>query len=178
MSLKKSRVIACIGTIIFSFLFHFAYQVFPNFIFSIFFPVNESVWEHMKLLYSSIVFYGVIDYFLNKKYNIGYNNFFMNIFVCSVSSIIIYLAMFLPLYYSIGESMFISIGIMIIAFIIVYILSYYILGLSDKDYNLFWVVLTIFDFTIFTYLTYYPIHNQLFFDTKHEIYGIKNRETQ
>lgn len=175
MSLKKSRVIACIGTIILAFIFHFAYEMLPNFLFSIFFPVNESVWEHMKMIYSAIVFYGIIDYFLNKKYNIGYNNFFMNLFVCSVSSIVIYLAIFLPLYYSIGESMFISIGVMIITFIIVYVLSYFILSLDDKDYNFLWVILIIFGYVIFTYLTYYPIKTQLFFDTQHEIYGIKKR---
>lgn len=175
MSLKKSRVIACICTIVLAFIFHFAYQILPNFLFSIFFPVNESIWEHMKILYSSIVFYGIIDYFLNKKYDIGYKNFFMNIFICSVSSIIIYLAMFLPLYYSMGESMFISISIMVITFIIVYVLSYFILSLDDKDYNFLWVVLTIFCYVIFTYLTYNPIRTQLFFDTKDEIYGIKKR---
>ena len=173
MSLKKSRIIACIGTIILAFIFHFAYQVFPNFLFSIFFPVNESVWEHMKILYSSMVFYGIIDYFLNKKYNVGYNNFFMNIFVCSIASIIIYLAIFLPLYFSIGESMFISISVMIITFIIVYILSYYILSLDEKNYNFLWIILTIFGFLVFAYLTYYPIYNQLFFDTNDEFYGIK-----
>ena len=173
MSLKKSRAIACMGSIILAFIFHFAYQIFPNFLFSIFFPVNESVWEHMKLLYSSIVFYGIIDYFFNIKYNIGYNNFFMNIFVCSLSSILVYLAMFLPLYFSVGESVFISIGVMIITFIIVYILSYYILNFRDIDYNFLWAILTIFGFVILTYLTYYPLHNQLFFDTKNEIYGIK-----
>lgn len=177
MSLKSSRIIACIGSIILAFIFHFAYQVFPNFLFSIFFPVNESVWEHMKLLYSSIVFYGLIDYFLNKKYNVGYNNLFMNIFVCSISSVIVYLAIFLPLYYSIGESMLISISVMIITFVIVYVLSYYILKLDEKDHNFLWIILTIFGFFIFTYLTYYPIKCQLFFDTKDEIYGIKNRET-
>lgn len=175
MSLKKSRVIAFVGTVILSFVFHFMYAFISNNITAIFFPVNESIWEHMKMLYSSIVFYGVIDYFLNKKYNIGYNNFFMNIFVCSVSSIVIYLAIFLPLYYSIGESMFISIGVMIVTFIIVYFLSYSILSLNEKNYNFVWIFLIIFGYIIFTYLTYNPIHTQLFFDTKDEIYGIKKR---
>lgn len=173
MSLKKSRVIACIGTIVLAFIFHFAYQVFPNFISSIFFPVNESVWEHMKMLYSSIVFYGIIDYFLNKKYDIGYKNFFMNLFICSVSSIIIYLAIFLSLYYSFGESMFISIGVMVLAFIIVYVISYFILGFDEKNHNIVWIVLIVLGYVIFTYLTYNPIRTQLFFDTKDEIYGIK-----
>lgn len=175
MSLKKSRYIALIGTIVLAFLFHFAYQIFPNFLFSIFFPVNESVWEHMKLLFSSIVFYGIIDYFLNKKYNIGYNNFLMNIFICSFLSVIIYLIIFLPLYYSIGESMFISIGVMILTFSIVYVISYFILKSRDYDYNFAWICLIVFCYLIFTYLTYNPIHSHLFFDTKDEIYGIKKR---
>ena len=97
MSLKKSRVIAVIGTFVLSFLFHFAYEFLPNFIFSIFFPVNESVWEHMKLLYSSIVFYGIIDYFIGKKFDIDYKNFLFNVCFCSFISILIYLALFLPI---------------------------------------------------------------------------------
>lgn len=175
MSLKKSRVIAFFGTIVLAFIFHFAYDMLPNFIFSIFFPVNESIWEHMKMIYSAIIFYGIIDYFLNKKYNIGYNNFFMNLFICSVSSIIIYLAIFLPLYYSIGESMFISIGLMVLVFGIVYFISYYILRSDDIGCKYLWISFIILGYVIFTYLTYNPIHNQLFFDTHHEVYGIKKR---
>lgn len=127
------------------------------------------------MIYSAIIFYGIIDYFLNKKYNIGYNNFFMNLFICSVSSIIIYLAIFLPLYYSIGESMFISIGLMVLVFGIVYFISYYILRSDDIGCKYLWISFIILGYVIFTYLTYNPIHNQLFFDTHHEVYGIKKR---
>ena len=47
------------------------------------------------------------------------------------------------------------------------------LKLDDKDYNFFWVILTAFGYLVFTYLTYFPIKTQLFFDTKDEVYGIK-----
>lgn len=175
MSLKKSRIIAVIGTFILSFLFHFAYQVFPNFIFSIFFPVNESVWEHMKILYSSIIFYGIIDYFLAKKFNVYYNNFLFNLCFCAFVSILIYLGLFLPFYYKIGESMFLSISILLITYIIIYIVSYYILKSDDFNFNYVWGILILFGYIVFGYLTYNPIENQLFFDTKDEIYGIKKR---
>ena len=33
------------------FIFHFAYQVLPNFITSIISPVNESIYEHFKMLF-------------------------------------------------------------------------------------------------------------------------------
>lgn len=175
MSLKNSRIVAIVGTVFLSFLFHFAYNLFPNFIFSIIFPVNESVWEHMKILYSSILFYGIIDYFVGKKFNIKYNDFLFNLFFISFSSIIIYLAMFLPIYYSIGESMFISITLMVVTYIIVYTISYYILEMDNKNYWYIWVIFIVFGYAVFGYLTYNPLKTHLFFDTKDEIYGIKKR---
>ena len=173
MSLKKTRVIAVIGTIVLSFIFHFMYDLIPNFISSIFFPVNESIWEHMKLLYTSIVFYGVVDYFLLRKFNISYNNFFLNLFFISFSSILIYLAMFIPIYYTIGESMFVSIGLMVITYIIIYIISYHILRMKENNLKYIWILLIIIGYIIFGYLTYNPIRNHLFFDTNTESYGIK-----
>ena len=175
MNLKKSRVIACVGSFILSFLIHFAYQIFPNFIFSIIFPVNESVWEHMKILYSSILIYGIIDYFICKRLNIDYNNFLFNLWFCSFISILIYLGIFLPFYYKIGESMFLSISILLVTYVIVYVISYYILKSDDFNYNYVWIFLIILGYISFGYLTYNPIRNQLFFDTKDEIYGIKKR---
>lgn len=69
--------------------------------------------------------------------------------------------------------MFISIGIMIITFIIVYIISFYILITCSKKFDYLWIIPIIFGYFLFGYLTYNPIKEQLFFDTKDEIYGIK-----
>lgn len=176
MSLKKTRIIAIIGTFIISFIVHFAYSFLPNPIFSILFPVNESVWEHMKILYTSIILYGIIDYFILKKNNIKINNFILNILILCISSIVIYLAIFLPIYYKIGENMFMAIFIMLISYTFVYIMSYYILTMNEKGNNIIWIILLILGYIIFGYLTYNPIHNQLFFDTKDEVYGIPKRE--
>ena len=62
MTLKRSRIISTIGIFLLCFLFHFLYEWLPSSITAIFFPVNESIWEHMKLLFSAVVFYGIIDY--------------------------------------------------------------------------------------------------------------------
>lgn len=175
MSLKKSRIIAVVGSFILGFLIHFAYQVFPNFIFSIIFPVNESVWEHMKIIYSSIILYGIIDYFICKRFNLNYNNFLFNLFFCSFIGILIYLGIFLPFYFKIGESMFLSISVLLVTYIIVYIISYYILKSSDFNFKYLWIILILLGYVVFGYLTYNPIRHQLFFDTKDEIYGIKKR---
>lgn len=173
MSLKRSRIIAVIGTFILSFVVHFGYNILPNAVTSIFFPVNESVWEHMKMLYTTILLYGVIDYFLMKKYDISHNNFFLNLFVISYTSIIVYLAIFLPIYYKIGENMIVSISVMLITYIIIYIMSYYILRMKNKGLNYLWILFIIFGYIVLGYLTYNPIKSQLFFDTRDEIYGIE-----
>lgn len=175
MNLKKTRILAIFITFAIGFLCHFAYDLMPNFITSLLFPVNESVWEHMKILYTSILIYGIIDYFILKKFNIEHNNFLISLFITSFISVIIYLALFIPIYYSVGESMFISISLLFITYMLVYIINYHIL----KTYNLkiykISILPILIGYVIFGFLTYYPIKTQLFFDTKDEIYGIKEK---
>ena len=72
MTLKRSRIISTIGIFLLCFLFHFIYDWIPSYITAIFFPVNESIWEHMKLLFSAIIFYGIIDYIILQKFKLRY----------------------------------------------------------------------------------------------------------
>lgn len=175
MNLKKSRIISVIGIFLLCFLFHFIYEWIPSSLTAIFFPVNESIWEHMKLLFSAVTFYGIIDYIILQKFKIKYNNFFTSLFVSALTIIPIYLVMFLPVYYKIGENMVITIGIMLIAIIISQVISYYILKAKDYDkLNIISLILIIISYIVFAYLTYYPIKNELFFDIKEEKYGINN----
>lgn len=173
MTIKRSKIIAVFGIFILSFLFHFAYQVFPNTLFSIFFPVNESIWEHMKMLYTSIIFYGIIDYFILVKTD--KNNFLFQLFITAISSIPIYLIIYLPLYYVVGENMIISITLLFIIIIISQIISYYILKYRDLGkLNTISIFLIALVFIIMGYLTYKPIKTDLFFDHKDEKYGIND----
>ena len=175
MSLKKSRIISTRGIFLLCFLFHFIYQWLPSSITAIFFPVNESIWEHMKLLFSAVIFYGIIDYIILQKFKIKYNNFFTSLFVSTLTIIPIYLSLFLPIYYKIGENMVITIGIMLIAIIISQVISYKILKAKDFDkLNIVSLILIIVSYIIFAYLTYNPLKNELFFDTKEEKYGLNN----
>jgi len=175
MTLKKTRIISTIGIFLLCFLFHFIYNLLPSTLTAIFFPVNESIWEHMKLLFSAVVFYSIIDYIILQKFKIKYNNFFTSLFVSALTIIPIYLIMFLPIYYKIGENMVITIGIMLLAIIISQVISYYILKAKDFDkLNIISLILIIISYIVFAYLTYYPIKCELFFDTKDEKYGLNN----
>ena len=63
MDLKKIKIVSIFGMFILCFLTHFLYNFFPNTLFSIFFPVNESIWEHMKMMTSSILIWSILEVF-------------------------------------------------------------------------------------------------------------------
>ena len=94
---NKLIIIISFSTFALCFLTHFFYSWFPNTLFSIFFPVNESIWEHMKMLYTTILLNGIIEYFLLKKFNVENKNFLLLLFIKSIMIIPIYLIIFLPL---------------------------------------------------------------------------------
>ena len=48
-------------------LLHFAYDLFPSIIVSIFAPINESIWEHTKLIFYPTVLWYFLYFFLATK---------------------------------------------------------------------------------------------------------------
>lgn len=175
MNLKKMIWINTILTFLLCFLAHFIYDWFPNPIFSIFFPVNESIWEHMKMLYTVILIYGLIEYFIMKKFNIDNHNHLLTTFIKSVIIIPIYLIIFLPLYYNFGENMFISISVMLLAILVVQFIGYKLLQFKEIQYQkLISITLILITYIIMGILTYNPPKTDLFFDTEEEKYGISD----
>jgi len=173
MNLKKIKIIAVIGIFIISFISHFAYDLFPNLIFSFIFPVNESIWEHMKIIFTSTLIYGIIDYTLLNKYNIKYNNFPFQLYFTATSAIPIYLVIYIPLYKIFGENPFISIALLVLVYIISQWISYNILKEKPiKVLNSLIIPIILSTYLGFIYLTYNPIHNYIFYDKSKEKYGI------
>ena len=174
MSLKKIKIISVIGTFLLCFLTHFAYTKFPNTLFSIFFPVNESIWEHMKMIFTSILLFSIIEYIFLIKNHIKYNNYLFSNFIEAIIAIPIYLLMFLPYYYRFGENMPVIFIMMIITFIIVEYIGYKIMNLKELNLNIITIILIIISYIIFGYLTYNPIKTNIFLDTQEEKYGIND----
>ena len=127
MNLKKIKMISVIGIFALCFLLHFVYQWTHAGFIAIIAPVNESIWEHMKLIFTATIIWSIVDYLLINKNNIKVNNIITQIFLSAFLSIPLYLAIFLPIYHKIGENMAINITIMAIVIIITQVLSYYIL---------------------------------------------------
>lgn len=171
--MKKIKICSVLILFGLSFLIHFGYDFYSNRITSIFFPVNESIWEHMKIISTSILIYSIFEYTILKYKKIKFENYILNIFVSSILSIIFYLIIFIPIYILIGHNMIITLIILFITYIISAIISYYILKIKKIKYS---NILSIFGlivlYIVFGYLTYNPIHNFIFYDYDAEKYGI------
>lgn len=172
--MKRIKFIGVIVIFLLTILYHFLYHWLPNPVFSVFFPVNESIWEHMKLLYSGIFTWGVIEYFILRKKGTSYRNFFSTLFLEMVTSIMIYLIMYLPLYNVFGESMVISISLLIVVIILEEIFSYYLFSYSKENRILdrISILFIVLGFVVFLCFTYAPPRNYIFYDIVSNKYGI------
>jgi len=179
MNLKKMIFINTIITFLLCFLSHFMYKWLPNPLFSIFFPVNESIWEHMKMLFTTILISSIIEYFIMKKCDIEFNNFTLTSFIKAISSIPIYLVIFIPLYKMFGENMFISISVMLLVIFIVNLIGYLLLKYDEIPYQkLIAITFIILIYIVMGILTYKPPKQELFYDIKENKYGINIYENK
>ena len=172
MSLKKIKIINVVFLFLSSFLWHFMYDWFSNTIFALVFPVNESIWEHMKIIYYCLLMGSILEFVLCKKNNIKINNFYIEAMVKSILGVIFYLIIFIPLYLWLGESMFISISLMLITYIFMEYIGYKILTGEEMNINILPVIIIVLGCIMFVILTFYPLHNFLFFDEVKFGYGI------
>ena len=175
MNLKKLKIIGVILSFFLSFIFHFMYDLFPNFITSIIFPVNESIFEHMKIIFGSILISGVIQKIIVIKKNLNYNNICISNVLVAFLSIFIFLIMFLPIYSLIGENLPVVLIIMLFTYIISQFLSIYIIKKEDMKKENFAILLVIIIYIIFGIFTYFPLKNNFFIDPIDNFYGIEKK---
>lgn len=172
--IKKISVFVIMGL---SILSHFMYEWSNNFIFSILFPVNESIWEHMKLIVTPVLIFSFIEYFIYKKKDIILNNFIFSYAISIIVGIISYLIVYLPVDYYFGHNMIVSITLLFLDYIFISFISYSIMNTKNIKYSkVIGTLIIIITYFIFYYLTYYPVHSYIFYDTKDNIYGIKKED--
>lgn len=170
---KKIILINTISIFLLSILFHFIYQWAPNFFTSIFFPVNESIWEHLKLLYTTIISFGIIQYFLYKKLYFEVNNFLSTLFLSTIINIIILLILYLPIQAIFGEVLILTMITLFISILITQIIIFPLYEQKEnKALNLLCFLLIFICFGIFGYLSHNPLKNDLFWDKNQEKYGL------
>ena len=173
--MKKIKIIGVFVIIPLSILCHFLYEWNSNFIFSVLCPINESIWEHMKLMATPFLLYGIFEWIYYKKKNINYDNLLISLCISIIVGIIAYLVPYLIIDKFISHNMILSISLLFLDYCFMEYLSFKIINTNKIKYsNYIGIILLFLIYFMFYYLTYNPPHTYLFYDTKDKSYGIKN----
>ena len=174
MNNKKVLFIETITIFLSMFLFHNLYNWFPNFLTASFFPVNESLFEHLKLMFTTQIIISLIIYLILKLKRIKFSNYLLGLLISTIVTISLFFLIYLPIYNRFGENLFLTMSIYLITLIIGNIIFYLISKRKHKFLlNLISLVIISIIAVILIYFTFNPLKNDFFFDSIEEIYGIK-----
>jgi hypothetical protein len=160
------------GTVIFllNFPLHFLYDFFPNLLTSIISPVNESVAEHMKMMFSSYILgsFLIIPFVKRKQDYILFANT-----LAGLVGIGLFLLMYVPFVIAIHEIMIVTFFFLFLAIFASQIVCYYIVFFTKIKYRTaYFVGILLLFYIISTYFMYYPPHMEFFLDPTNHTYGL------
>lgn len=173
--LRKHSWVAALVTLILGTLCHFVYELLgDNSIVGMFVAVNESTWEHLKLLLTPAFVVGVVEWFIYGK---NYKNFFPSLFISIIAGMLAITVAFYTYTGIIGKNFMIAdIMTFVLGVFVTYYLRYRIIKSgrlsSDK-----WTFIALAGFAllfVFTaYATFNPPRINLFQDPLTGRYGVK-----
>lgn len=174
--MNKKLIINIIGTIfifIIGFIIHNLYEWFPNILTGVFAPVNESIFEHIKMIFTSYIIWIVIKYFIYKKNDLIEKSFIFKELITTIFAIIIFLIIFLPIYNKFGENLPLTLFVYFISITASLIFNYFFaIKKESRILNIIGVISIILIYIITTYLTYNPIICDFFLDPTNNSYGL------
>lgn len=164
-SIKAFAVFGVLFTFVLGSLLHFIYGLSGNNYYVGFFtPVNESVWEHLKLVFYAWVIYGIICFPLLKN---EVNNYWLSIALGTLLANLFIVIFFYTYSGIVGHSILV---LDILSFLIACIIAAYTFYklLSAPDYGFVYQLLGILAIigmaVLFAYFTYHPLDLPLFVD--------------
>lgn len=164
-SMKKIKLIITFGIFGLAFICHFMYDFIPIEFFKIFFPVNESIWEHMKLLVTPVLIGSLFEYIYYIRKGIKVNNFILGYTISIIIGIILYLGIYLPIHMTIGHNAIIAIGLLLVVYFVMELISYYFITRNKVNCgNYIGIILIILIYGICYYLTNHPGDSMIFYD--------------
>lgn len=165
----KFIFISTIIIFIINFPVHFLFNFIQNDIISVFFPTNESIFQHMKMIFTSFFIFYFIIFIIRKR--LKFENIFITNLISSIGTISFFLVIYIPIYLYYKDNMIFTLILLFISIMFGQILGSIIIIKRDyKIVDIFSFILISIIFVICGYLTFYPLHNFLFWDSKHETY--------
>lgn len=150
---------------------HFVYDWFPSDFTAVFFAVNESTWEHMKLAFFPMFIYFLAGYPIVGK---RYNNYVFAMFLALAISTILIPILFYGYTAIIGKSIIIiDISIFVISVFAGFVAAYFAMIREDKKaLNAIGIIGIVILTACFLTFTFYPPQIFLFKDPITGGYGI------
>lgn len=173
MKLKKFVLVNTIIIFLINFPLHFLYDTFPNFFTSLIAPVNESVFEHMKMVFSSFVIYSLFYSLVFKRKDII--KYLFSFSISAIVCIAIFLIIYVPFVIIYKEVMIVTFVILFFSILLSQIVCYYILFHTKIKYqNIITFSILLFFYIMFYILTYYPPKYEFFKDPITNDYGLES----
>lgn len=167
--MKKFLYFDVLFTFFMCFLTHSFYDLIENSLTLIFFPINESIWEHGKMVITSCLLTGMLEllYFKFKKIEI-HNLIIFKICVALTS-------IFLICTFSLVDNFLFHISLLLISLIIsTFIFKFLLKQKEIRNSCLISLIIIILIYLLYTYLSYHPLINDLFLDKVDYVYGLGN----
>lgn len=184
MKTKQIFIISCILSIILGTLIHFVYEWSgDNLIIGLVAPVNESIWEHLKLVLLPSTLFGILIYYYLKRNSMkDKSNEYTNFWYYLSGSIIIGMVIMVMgsyLFHAIAktDSLIMNISLYVLVMVTTFYLTYMFSqdeGLNKKlgNRNLYGSAFILFLFMAFELLTAFPFNHHIFQDAISKSYGI------
>jgi Family of unknown function (DUF6512) len=173
LKLKKWFLMGWIVSSLLGVLFHFIFDWSKHsYLIGMIAPVNESIWEHLKLLFWPILLYSLVEYFLiNKEYT--------NYLYGKVVGLLLGMAFIIVAFFTytgiVGDNfIFIDILIYLLSVVVAQFVGYK-WTISTKDYGMnrqFSILVILGLVLLFILFTFRPPHIPLFEDPSTGQYGI------
>lgn len=174
MSYKKLTILNIVLVFLISFLSHFMYDFLPNNLTAVFFPTNESIFEHLKMAFTTYIIVLIIDYIILKLKKEKFDNLVISVFISAITTVILLAIIYPIIFNAIGENMFITLIVYLITIIIGNIFGYKTLKTKNLHLQETGIISFIIIVIIFGLLTFCPLKvKTYFYDYANNHYGIK-----
>lgn len=162
---KRIKIGSAIIWAVLTFISHFMYDIFPNNLVGSFFPINESVWEHMKLFVTPAIITFVLEMIYMKRKRVCIQNNYLALLIEILSSIGVFLTIFLPYFFKFKHNLVITLIMMLFAIGIAKYFGYVIV--SEKNEliaNIMSIPIILIIVIMNIVFTFFPLKNPLFID--------------
>lgn len=151
----KFKIIGTIMASLAAFPLYFLYKKFPNFLTGIFSPVNNSLWEHSKVIFGSILIGGITQKLISIIKKIPVNNICFSTFISAIVAIPIYIILASVLFLIFGENNIIKILVTFITILIAETISYFIMKRPEFKLENYTIIFAIITYIIFILISYF-----------------------